>query len=188
MMDTAIQMFNDWVTDLKEYPPHAWLNDPREPLFTFTLWDGREFGFYAMSLTYWIEICFVRLSCFARFILPNIWPNLWILSGCRLLRFWHSRVFWQRHLLNWYIALSSRTRTQLLLILLDTALLFRFGWHFLSPLSTLSTSKTKFSDSAYVLLHLLFVHFGRQKVSKDELIILLLESLNSILIFTCNEL
>ena len=78
MMDTAIQMFNDWVTDLKEYPPHAWLNDPREPLFTFTLWDGREFGFYAMSLTYWIEICFVRLSCFARLILPNIWPNLWM--------------------------------------------------------------------------------------------------------------
>lgn len=61
MMDTAVEMFKKWVTDLQEYPPHAWVNDPREPLFTFNSWDGREFGFYAMSLTYWIEICWVSV-------------------------------------------------------------------------------------------------------------------------------
>jgi hypothetical protein len=60
MLETGQQMFWDWVTDLQEYPPHAWLNDPREPLFTF-MWNGTEFGFYAMSLTYWIEICLVSI-------------------------------------------------------------------------------------------------------------------------------
>ena len=60
MLSTVVQMITDWIADLQAYPPHSWVNDPREPLFTY-MWDGKEFGFYAMSLTYWVEICFVSI-------------------------------------------------------------------------------------------------------------------------------
>jgi len=54
----TVEAVNDFVAEMKENPPHSWLDDPREPLFTFN-WDGKLFGFYAMSLTYWSEILMV---------------------------------------------------------------------------------------------------------------------------------
>jgi len=58
MAATIVHMATGLFEEAKDYPPHAWLDDPRLPLFTFT-WDDREFGFYAMSITYWTEILVV---------------------------------------------------------------------------------------------------------------------------------
>jgi hypothetical protein len=65
MWTSAGDYVKTWVDELIENPPHSWLNDPRDPLFTFD-WYGNPFGFYAMSLTYWSEVLFVStygLSC-----------------------------------------------------------------------------------------------------------------------------
>jgi hypothetical protein len=58
MWTSAAEYVKDWVAELIENPPHSWLNDPREPWFTFE-WGRKSFGFYAMSLTYWSEVLFV---------------------------------------------------------------------------------------------------------------------------------
>ena len=55
-----IPLLKNWLEEARTYPPHSWLDDPREPLFTF-MWDDQEFGFYAMSITYWAEILTVSI-------------------------------------------------------------------------------------------------------------------------------
>ena len=59
MTSNLISLAKEWYEEARAYPPHAWLDDPREPLFTF-MWDDQEFGFYAMSITYWTEVLMVR--------------------------------------------------------------------------------------------------------------------------------
>lgn len=44
-----------WMADL----PHAWSSDYREPVFTF-MWNGKELGFYFISVMYWAEMLAVR--------------------------------------------------------------------------------------------------------------------------------
>lgn len=58
MMSQLVPLLEEWYEETIAYPPHAWLDDPREPLFTF-MWDDQEFGFYAMSITYWAEVLMV---------------------------------------------------------------------------------------------------------------------------------
>lgn len=60
LLGSATEKFNVWLNETIAYPPHLWLDDPRDPLFTF-MWGDREFGFYAMSVTFWSEILIVRL-------------------------------------------------------------------------------------------------------------------------------
>ena len=61
MWSSIVTMANEWFEETKAYPPHVWLDDPRDPLFTF-MWDDQEFGFYAMSFTYWAEVLTVSAA------------------------------------------------------------------------------------------------------------------------------
>ena len=84
LLERATHKFQEWRDDVIAYPPHEWLDDPREPLFTF-MWGDREFGFYAMSITYWSEVLLVSqmfypllmlLDCIYLFILCTcFWLN-----------------------------------------------------------------------------------------------------------------